>query len=448
MDIAGKLVVIVGLGKSGVAAARVCSRLGARVVGTDSRPAAELGAAARELDIEILAGGHRRVPFETASYVVVSPGVPPLPELDAAARAGAEVIGELELAFRLLSAPRAEPRIVAVGGTNGKSTTTLLAYELLGGEDAGVFVGGNFGTPACDAVFGEHAAHVLEVSSFQLERAPQFRPAVSVLLNITDDHLDRYAGFDDYARAKGNAFVNQTESDVAVVPLSDAACLAQARRGRARIVTFGPGADYFAADGQLVEAASGVQVALADAELHGTHNLNNAAAAFAAVRALGTPIAAVTAGLHRFQPLGHRMALAGEVSGVRFYDDSKATNVGAAVTALLGLAEPRAVLIAGGRDKLGSYAPLVQALREKGRAVVVLGEAANRIAEAVGSALPLVRASNMQDAVERAFQLAEAGDAVLLSPACASFDMFQSYADRGEHFVRAVSALSPVRSGP
>jgi UDP-N-acetylmuramoylalanine--D-glutamate ligase len=184
-----------------------------------------------------------------------------------------------------------------------------------------------------------------------------------------------------------------------------------------------------------------------DAELHGTHNLNNAAAAFAAVRALGTPMAAVAAGLRRFQPLGHRMALAGEVRGVRFYDDSKATNVGAAVTALLGLAERRAVLIAGGRDKLGSYAPLVQALREKGRAVVVIGEAADRIADAVAGALPLVRAGSMQDAVARAFQLAEPGDAVLLSPACSSFDMFKSYAERGDHFVRAVSALTEVRSG-
>jgi UDP-N-acetylmuramoylalanine--D-glutamate ligase len=195
---------------------------------------------------------------------------------------------------------------------------------------------------------------------------------------------------------------------------------------------------------------SGAQVALGDAKLHGTHNLSNAAAAFATVRALGTPLEVVAEGLRRFQPLGHRMALAGAVRGVRFYDDSKATNVGAAVTALLGLTEPRAVLIAGGRDKLGSYAPLVQALAQKGRAVVVIGEAAERIAEAVGSSLPLVRAASMEEAVARAFELAEPGDAVLLSPACSSFDMFDGYADRGERFVRAVSALpeaSGARSG-
>jgi UDP-N-acetylmuramoylalanine--D-glutamate ligase len=352
------------------------------------------------------------------------------------------VIGELELAYRLLLGQNAERRIVAVGGTNGKSTTTLLAYEMLGGASGGVFVGGNFGTPACDAVFAEHGAHVLEVSSFQLERAPEFRPNVSVLLNITDDHLDRYASFDEYANAKGNAFVNQGERDVAVVPVGDARCFTQARRGRGRIVTFGPGGDYFADESALVEAATGVRLPLGAAKLHGQHNLGNAAAAFATARALGVSLDVIAAGLARFQPLGHRMALAGEVSGVRFYDDSKATNVGAAVTALLGLAEPRAVLIAGGRDKLGSYEPLVSALRQKGRAVVLIGEAAPRIADAVGDTLPVVRASSMADAVERASGLARAGDAVLLSPACSSFDMFKSYADRGDHFVDAVAALA------
>jgi UDP-N-acetylmuramoylalanine--D-glutamate ligase len=318
MDIAGKFVVVVGLGKSGVAAASACSRLGARVLGTDQRPRSELLPEVLALGIEIVAGGHQGVPFSSADYVVVSPGVPAFAGLDAAARAGAEVLGELELAFRLLIRQGAERRIVAVGGTNGKSTTTLLVHELLGGNERRVFVGANFGTPACEAVFDEYSAHVLEVSSFQLERAPRFRPNVSVLLNITDDHLDRYDSFDDYARAKGNAFVNQTEADFAVVPTGDAACLAQARRGPGRIVTFGPGGDYFAADGKLVEAASGAHVTLGDAKLYGTHNLNNAAAAFAAVRALGTPLEVVTEGLRRFQPLGHRMAPAGAVRGVRF----------------------------------------------------------------------------------------------------------------------------------
>ncbi|HMI90125.1 MAG TPA: UDP-N-acetylmuramoyl-L-alanine--D-glutamate ligase [Polyangiales bacterium] len=443
MDIAGKLVVIVGLGKSGMAAARVCSRLGARVLGTDSRPRAELSEALA-LGIEVVAGGHQDVPFASAAYVVVSPGVPAFPELDAAAGAGAEVIGELELACRLLSERR--PRIVAVGGTNGKSTTTLLVYELLGGAAAGVFVGGNFGTPACEAVFGDATTLVLEVSSFQLERAPRFRPNVSVLLNVTDDHLDRYASFEEYARAKGNAFANQEPGDVAVIPASDPGCRAQAQRGRGRQVTFGEASDYFAAGDELVEAASGARVALHGAKLHGAHNLNNAAAAFAAARALGASLEGISAGLARFEPLGHRMALAGELSGVRFYDDSKATNVGAAVTALLGLRESRAVLIAGGRDKLGSYEPLVSALRQKGRAVVLIGEASDRIAGAIGDALPLVRARSMDEAVARARELAQPGDAVLLSPACSSFDMFRSYADRGDHFVRAVEALSGVPS--
>jgi UDP-N-acetylmuramoylalanine--D-glutamate ligase len=229
--------------------------------------------------------------------------------------------------------------------------------------------------------------------------------------------------------------------DTAVVPVGDRVCVAQARRGRGKIVSFGADADY-APDGRsIVETASGDRFSLDGIELHGRHNAMNAAAAIASARALAVPSAAIVAGLSRFQPLPHRMALAGVVGGVHFYDDSKGTNVGAAVTALLGLSEARGVLIAGGRDKLGSYEPLVRALEEKGRALVVLGEAAERIATAAGQRVPLERASSMDDAVERAYRMARPGDAVLLSPACSSFDMFSGYAERGDRFVRAVARL-------
>lgn len=441
MELGGKRVIVVGLGKSGISAARLCQRRGARVLGTDAAPAEKLPQELAELGIELVVGGHGGVDFAGADLIVVSPGVPPLPALDEAERAGVPVIGEMELAARFVHAP-----LLCVGGTNGKSTTTTLAARMLEAAGKRVFAGANLGTPACDAVDGEFDVVVFEVSSFQLERAPEFSPRVSVLLNITEDHLDRYASFAEYANAKGNAFVNQTDGDVAIVPAGDRVCAAQARRGRGRLVTFGQGGDYDLEARSVVERASGESFSLEGVSLHGRHNLSNAAAAIAAVRALGVERAAIAAGFAAFQPLHHRMALVREVGGVRFYDDSKGTNVGAAVTALIGLEEPRAVLIAGGRDKLGSYQPLVDALVQKGRAVVVIGEAAERIAEAVGSRVPVARANGMLEAVRTARGLAQAGDAVLLSPACSSYDMFKDYVDRGNQFAAAVNALEETEA--
>jgi UDP-N-acetylmuramoylalanine--D-glutamate ligase len=436
MDLALQRVIVVGLGKSGIAACRLCQSRGARVIGNDSAPLERLAPEVAALGIEIQAGGHDAVRFTEADLVVVSPGVPAFPALALAERAGVEVIGELELACRFVTAP-----IVAIGGTNGKSTTTTLVGQLFEAAGMATFVGGNLGEPAALAVDRTWDAIVLEVSSFQLERAPLFHPRVSVLLNVTEDHLDRYPSFELYAEAKGNAFVNQEPGDSAIVPFGDATCEEQARRGRGDRVTFGTAGDYAVDEASVLEARSGERFDLARAKLHGTHNRHNAAAAIAAVRALGVTPDAVASGLARFEPLPHRMALVGELGGVRFYDDSKGTNVGAAVTALSGLSEPRGVLIAGGRDKQGSYEPLVSALRERGRAVVVLGEAAPRIVAAVAGALPIEHASDMADAVQRAFRLAERGDAVLLSPACSSFDMFKSYADRGDRFRDAVARL-------
>ena len=441
MDLTGKRVIVVGLGRSGIAAAALCRRSGARVLGTDGAPAEKLAPELGALGIELALGGHAGVDFEGADLVVVSPGVPGFPALERAEQAGVEVIGELELSCRFLTAP-----IIAIGGTNGKSTTTTLVGEILAAGERRAFVGGNLGTPSAEAVGKPWDVVVLEVSSFQLERAPLFRPRVSVLLNVTEDHLDRYPSFSAYADAKGNAFVNQDADDVAIVPFGDVVCEEQARRGRGRLLTFGAAGDYAVEAGEVVEARSDERFELTRAKLYGSHNHANAAAAIAAVRALDVELSAVHRGLERFQPLPHRMALAGEVRGVRFYDDSKGTNVGAAVTALLGLTEPRGVLIAGGRDKHGSYAPLVDALRARGRAAVLIGEAAPRIFDAVGGAVPVEHAESMDDAVLRAFRLAKTGDAVLLSPACSSFDMFKSYADRGDRFCAAVQALSAKES--
>ncbi len=441
MELAGKNVVVVGLGRSGIAASRLCLARGASVTATDARPAAELSLEARALPMELCAGGHDGVRFELADVVVVSPGVAAFAGLDRAAAHGAEVIGELDLAARFV-----EGQIVAVGGTNGKSTVTTAVAAVFDAAGKRTFAGGNLGIPLSEAVGSAFDVLVVEVSSFQLERAPTFHPVASVLLNITEDHLDRYDSFDEYARAKGNAFVNQTASDTAIVPAGDAVCRREASRGRGRIATFGATADYVVRDGAVVERATGERFDPARTAFHGAHNHSNAAAAVAATRALGIDADGVRAGLERFRPLAHRMALVADLAGVRYYDDSKATNVGAAVTALRGLLERKAVLVAGGRDKLGSYDSLVAALEEKGRGVVVIGEAAERIAAAVGHRVPVVRATSMEDAVGRATELAEPGDAVLLAPACSSFDMFGGYAERGERFAAAVRRLHPRRS--
>jgi UDP-N-acetylmuramoylalanine--D-glutamate ligase len=441
MDLSGKKIIVVGLGRSGVAAARLCLAKGATVTGTDARAAGELGGDVLALPIELRAGGHEGVPFDAADLVIVSPGVPPLAALDRAAAKGVSIIGELEFASRFVELP-----IVAVGGTNGKSTVTTAITALLEAAGKKVFAGGNLGAPLAEAVSGGHDVLVVEVSSFQLERAPTFHPHVSVLLNVTEDHLDRYPSFDAYAAAKGNAFVNQTEDDVAIVPAGDRNCRREADRGEGCVVTFGARGDFVVEDGAVVERASGSRFSLDSTQFLGAHNFLNAAAAIAAARAFGIDDRAVSEGLRRFRPLGHRMALVLTIDGVRYYDDSKATNVGASVTALRGLGEARAVLVAGGRDKLGSYDTLASALADKGRAVVVMGEAADRIASAVGDRVPVVRATTMVEAVERARGLARPGDAVLLSPACSSFDMFKGYADRGDQFVAAVRGLEARRA--
>ncbi|HEX2872408.1 MAG TPA: UDP-N-acetylmuramoyl-L-alanine--D-glutamate ligase [Polyangiaceae bacterium] len=444
MQISGKKVVVVGLGKSGIAATRLCAHLGASVVATDSAPAEKLSAEVPSLPAQVVVGGHAGVDFASADLIVVSPGVPNFEALVAAEKSGVPVIGELSLATSLLEIP-----LLLVGGTNGKSTTTSLLGDIL--KEAGVraFVGGNLGTPASEAIgHKSYDAAVLEVSSFQLERAPGIKPKVSILLNITEDHLDRYATFQDYADAKGNAFASQGEGDVALVPEGDYECRRQASRGAGKVLEIGgDGADYAVVGHTIIEQRTEQRFELGRTKLHGRHNHTNAAFAVAAARAVGVPALAVQQALLDFVPLPHRMALVTELSGVRFYDDSKGTNVGAAVTALLGLTEARGVLIAGGRDKLGSYEPLIDALRKKGRAVVLIGEAADKIAAAIAetypalTALPVARAADMADAVRQAFQLAQPGDAVLLSPACSSFDMFKSYADRGDRFADAALSL-------
>jgi UDP-N-acetylmuramoylalanine--D-glutamate ligase len=470
-DPRGLRVVVVGMGRSGVAAATLLHARGAEVVAADTKPHGSWSDEARAL---VASGAVRPVllpeesvvpwssavrprpavppaydavpePFRDVHLIVVSPGVPNGASLEAAAAWGVPIWSELELGVR---AARPGAQLVAVGGTNGKSTTTELVGALFRGAGAKVFVGGNLGEP-----FSFHAhelfdAVVLETSSFQLERVHRFRPDVAILLNISSDHLDRYATFADYAAAKGNAFVRQGPSDLAVVSALDPEALAQASRGAAQRVTFGPAGDWRVDDRSITSPDGKWSVLREDIPLRGTHNAYNVAAALAAtVGRLGVNADNARATLRGFRGLAHRMQWVGETGGVRFYDDSKGTNVGAAVTALLGLDEPRAVLIAGGKDKGGSYAPLGQALAERGRAVVLIGEAAPLIEQAVSFAVPTVRAKNMGEAVRLAWERALPGDAVLLSPACSSFDMFRDYKERGDVFAGAVRELVRAAGG-
>jgi UDP-N-acetylmuramoylalanine--D-glutamate ligase len=440
-QLSGKKVMVVGLGESGVAAALLALRLGAKVIAADSAPEEKLSPAARALassGARLLTGQHEPSLFKQADLIVVSPGVPPLPAIEEARAAGIEVIGELELAARQTEAP-----IVAIGGTNGKSTTTALVHEMLASERKKVFVGANFGVPLSSAVGQSFDVLVLEVSSFQMERAPTFHPQVAALLNVTEDHLDRYPNFLAYVAAKGNMFVNQTPEDVAIVPKGDALVLREARRGEGRIVTFGSGGDVFAdtAAQMVIDRLRERRFPFAQIRLKGAHNMLNVAAAIACASEAGAGAEAIGRALSKFEGLAHRTVLVSEVGGVRYYDDSKGTNVGASVSALRGLEERRVVLIAGGRDKLGSYEPLIAELGKKGRALVVIGEAAERIAQAAAGVLEVARATSMDEAVALSAKLAQPGDAVLLSPACSSFDMFKDYKDRGDSFARAVRAL-------
>lgn len=447
LELSGKHVAVLGLGRSGCAAARLCLARGAGVTAVDAKSWAELSDDAKSLKasgVRILAGEEPAQAIQHVDLVVTSPGFPSFPELE-----GMRVIGELELG---ISALPAQVPIVAIGGTNGKSTTTALIGAIFEKHGLAPFVGGNFGEPLSDHVDERFDAVVLEVSSFQMERLETFRPKVSILLNVTPDHLDRYPTFEDYARAKGNAFERQKADDFAVIPFRDDICWHQARRGDAQVRTFGPGGDVDVTPKAIIDRAVGHVYPRDEIALVGSHNAMNIAAAIAAVRAFGIPSQTIRETLRDFRGLPHRTAFVAEVGGVRFYDDSKGTNVGASVTALRGLPESQVVLIAGGRGKGGSYEPLVSVLRSKGRGAVVLGEAADSIAAAIGNAIPVRRigpasiAATMDAVVRAAAELAKPGDAVLLSPACSSLDMFRDYAHRGDEFVLAVQRLAKERA--
>jgi UDP-N-acetylmuramoylalanine--D-glutamate ligase len=446
-------VLVVGLGRSGIAAAQLCAAAGARVTVTDARAASALpGLRGLPPEVARELGGHKGDTFTRSDLIVVSPGVPEIPELAAARAAGVPVTGEMELASQFVSST-----LIAITGTNGKSTTTTLIGDMMRATGRPTFVGGNLGDPLAEAVTtpaGEaRGVCVVEASSFQLETVKTFRPHIAVLLNITADHLDRYPDLEAYAAAKARIFSAQTGEDFAVVNVEDPLAMRVSRGVASRRIGFSvvrplPEGGY-TDDGALV-------VKLPEQEperytnalpwLDGQrHNQANALAAVLASRLAGAPAAAVRAGLLAFRPLAHRMELVADAGGISYYDDSKGTNVGAVVAALDGFVRP-VVLIAGGRDKGGDYAPLTAVLARVGRAAVLIGEAADKMQAAFEGALPVERAPTIESAVEAASRLARPGDAVVLSPACSSFDMFRDYKHRAEAFRAAVARVVAERA--
>lgn len=444
-DLANMEAVVVGAGASGLAAARLLLKQGARVMINDVRTRAELGEPARLLEqrgVILALGSHDEAVFEGADLVVVSPGVPPFAALDTVRAQGVEVVGEVELAARVLTG-----ELVGITGTNGKSTVTSLVGAALEHSGFPTFVGGNLGVALSDAVGGpadvDGGKIVVELSSFQLEAVSRFRPKVAALLNLSPDHLDRYADLEAYGRAKANVFGAQGEGDHAVLPADDAAVDPFVPDPPVEVHRFGGAGGEIRLEGEhLVDRDTGWRFAVSDMQLRGRHNAVNGCAAALIAKLAGASVEGTERALRELRGLPHRAAFVRALDGVDYVDDSKATNVGAAVAALDGLASEtrRAVLIAGGVDKGGSYAPLKERLERVGRAVVLIGEATPIIEQALAG-LTTVRAETLEDAVLRARELAEPGDVVLLAPACSSYDMFNSYAQRGDAFVAAVQSL-------
>ena len=455
MELAGKQVVVVGLARSGVAAAEFLVRHGARVVATDRRPADELQAEAMTLarqGVRLELGGHHERTFTAADMVVVSPGVPwDLPELVAARGAGVSVMAELELGFRHIRGP-----VAAVTGTKGKSTTTAALGAMLAEAGRDVRVGGNIGQAVTGLVdgAGDDTVFVLEVSSFQLEGTDTFHPKVAVFLNLSADHLDRHPSFEDYARAKARIFRNQTAEDWAVVNADDPGVLALAREGRAQMLPFHPRRDapppeerrgavaYFAEEEARLRRRGVVDTLfpLSSVHLPGAHLAGDLLAAGAAARLLGASPAAVEAAVRGFAGVEHVLERVAEIGGVVFFNDSKATNVEAAKKSIEAFAGPLLVVM-GGRYKGGDFQELAAPLSKRGKAVLAIGEAKDRIVAGLGSSLPVLPCASLAEAVDKAWAEAEPGDTVLLAPACSSFDMFEDYAARGRAFKDEVRRL-------
>lgn len=445
-------ILVVGLGRSGQAAVEFLLRQGVPVMVTDRRPRKDLGRRVFDLErrgVQVEVGRHREATFLQARQIVVSPGIPlDLPPLDRARAQGIPVIGELELGFAHLEAP-----IIAVTGSNGKSTTTTLIGDMLERWGKEVFVGGNLGTPLCEYLLrGEPVDWVvLEVSSFQLETISRFRPWIGILLNLSPDHLDRHGTLEAYGAVKARLFQNQEPGDWAVLNWDDPWVRSLAPRIRSRVVGTSrkarvPGGVYVQEGWMVSEVPGGIPepiLPVSEFVLPGGHNLENALAAVAVGRLCGCPVSVIQQSLRTFAGLEHRMEFVRELQGIRFYNDSKATNVGATLRALESFSQPL-IWIAGGRGKGADFTLLREGVRGRVRKGFLFGEAREALLEALEGIIPLEGVASLEEAVCRAYWEARRGDVVLLSPACSSLDQFRSFEERGNAFKRLVWDLPSV----
>ena len=454
MEIKGRKTLILGAGKSGVASANFLAERGAIVALHDSKPISEWSEAARSLkekyNVGLVDGKLPVWLLDQIDLVVISPGVPtniiPARYVD---RKDGEVIGEVELAFRFLKG-----RIVGITGSNGKTTTTTLIGEIL--KDAGILVqvGGNIGTPLLDLTENstKNGWTVVELSSFQLETIVDFRPNVAICLNVTPNHLDRYDFFSDYAAAKHRIFKNQTAEDAAILNADDEITSDWANSGlKANVVLFSVRRELeeglFLRGRELVCRANGKEKVLTtrdDIFLRGLHNVENILASLATGLACGASPDSMKETIRNFKGVEHRIEFVAEIDKVKFYNDSKATSVDAALKALEALSEEdgEIVLILGGLGKNAPYSPLAELIERKVRKLVLIGADADNIQMQLENHAEIVRAETMEDAVKKSFENAEGGDSVLLAPACASFDMFKGFEERGDVFKNAVTNLN------
>jgi len=447
VELKDKRVLVVGLGKSGVASALFLKDHGARVTVSDTKSPDQLREEIPQLldhAITVETGGHGERTFRGQDLIVVSPGVPfDAPPLVQARALGEAVIGEIELAAQHIPGP-----IVAITGSNGKTTTTTLAGEILTAGGIPTLVGGNIGTPAISLVglAKPETAVVLEVSSFQLETIATFRPKIAVILNITPDHLDRHRTFQAYLEAKARIFENQQASDFAVLNEDDATCRTLGDRSRGQVFWFSRKKEVprgaWVKDGQIFFRDSQSQreiMLVREIPLKGAHNVENILGAICAGALMGCEPAKIREAIQNFKAVEHRLEYVATVKGVEYYNDSKATNVDATIKALESF--PKNIhLILGGKDKGSDYTVLNDLLRERVKRVYTIGAAAGKI-ESLIKATEVVHAETLENAVRRASAVAQPGDIVLLAPACASFDQFQSYNHRGRVFKEIVSSL-------
>ena len=450
LDLKGKKVLVVGLGKSGLAAALFLRRRGALVTVSDTRSAEALSKEIPTLleeGVMVEAGGHGLLTFRRQDLIVVSPGVPlDTPELVQVKSFGLPVIGELELAARFLKG-----KTIAVTGSNGKTTTTTLLGEILAAGGLPTLVGGNIGLPVVALIdqSTDESWSVIEVSSFQLETTDEFHPTIAVILNITPDHLDRHGSFENYCAAKERVFARQTAGDWLVLNADNAPCVAAASRAAAKVYWFS--AEHPVPQGAWLEDGFVVYRSAADAPiekimplsgipLKGAHNFENVLAAVVAARLTAVPAEAIRGAVENFKAVEHRLEYVATRNGVKFYNDSKATNVDATAKAVAAF--PSGIhLILGGKDKGSPYTVLAPLLRERVRAIYTIGAAAAKIESQLRGVVPIHSSKTLDAAVAAAASAAHSGDVVLLAPACSSYDQFENYEQRGHAFKQLVQEL-------